>query len=228
MATTYPYISGPGNITQLIVQLRKAFPATVTAETVKKLGLAPNNESYLINTLQFIGLLDSDGKKTSAAGQVFSKHKDDDFAKAFGDLVKKAYAALFELHADGTWALSNEELITFFRESDQTSEVIGRRQASAFKVLAALAGHGEAPATKSAKSKSASAAPKTKAKQKIGAKAGKDEASSASVTESPAASGAHAKGIGLSVRIEINLPADGTKETYDNIFKSLRENLLNG
>jgi hypothetical protein len=30
------------------------------------------------------------------------------------------------------------------------------------------------------------------------------------------------------VRIEINLPADGDQETYDRIFKSIRENLLNG
>ena len=31
---------------------------------------------------------------------------------------------------------------------------------------------------------------------------------------------------GLSVRIEINLPANATKETYDNIFKSIKENLI--
>lgn len=31
---------------------------------------------------------------------------------------------------------------------------------------------------------------------------------------------------GLSVRIEINLPADGSQETYDRIFRSIRENLL--
>lgn len=34
--------------------------------------------------------------------------------------------------------------------------------------------------------------------------------------------------LGLTVRIEINLPADGSKETYDNIFKSIKENLLGG
>ncbi len=34
--------------------------------------------------------------------------------------------------------------------------------------------------------------------------------------------------VGLTVRIEINLPANGTQETYDNIFQSIRKNLLNG
>ena len=58
MAVTHPYISGPGNITQMVNQLRKSFPQTVNSETVKKLGLAPNNESSVISVLQFINLLD--------------------------------------------------------------------------------------------------------------------------------------------------------------------------
>jgi hypothetical protein len=45
---THPYISGAGNVTQMVTQLRKSFPATISSETVKKLGLAPNNESYVI------------------------------------------------------------------------------------------------------------------------------------------------------------------------------------
>ncbi len=31
----------------------------------------------------------------------------------------------------------------------------------------------------------------------------------------------------LTVRIEINLPANGTQDTYDMIFKSIRANLIN-
>jgi hypothetical protein len=34
--------------------------------------------------------------------------------------------------------------------------------------------------------------------------------------------------LGLTVRVEINLPADGSKETYDAIFKSIKKNLLGG
>lgn len=34
--------------------------------------------------------------------------------------------------------------------------------------------------------------------------------------------------VGLTVRIEINLPAVDDQDTYDKIFKSIRENLLNG
>jgi len=226
---THPYISGFGSITQMVLRLRKAFPATVTSETVKKLGLAPNNESYVINALQFVGILDTEGKKTPAAVQVFSKHKDEDFSNAFEDLVKKAYSALFELHGEGSWTLPDEDLITFFRQTDQTSHTIGVRQAGTFKVFAALAGHGEIQASKPPKAKGTAAQGKVKKAKKQSSGA----APAAEVVGSTGAASANsgtstAKNLGLSVRIEINLPADGTKETYDNIFKSIKDNLLNG
>ena len=33
---------------------------------------------------------------------------------------------------------------------------------------------------------------------------------------------------GLTVRVEVNLPADADQETYDKIFQSIRKNLING
>jgi hypothetical protein len=61
---SHPYIAGAGNLTQMIGFLRKNFPATVNSDTVKKFGLAPKNESYVINALQFIGVIDEEGKRT--------------------------------------------------------------------------------------------------------------------------------------------------------------------
>jgi hypothetical protein len=216
---TFPYISGAGNVAQMIAQLRKSFPNAVSSDTVKKLGLAPNNESYVINVLQFIGLLDTESKKTQLAGQIFSKHKDEEFAKALEAPVKDAYSALFELHGDASWALSDEDLITFFRQSDQTSDVIGRRQAAVFKVLASLSGHGEAPVAKASKPKNVAA---VKKKTPGSSKAEMQHARTQVMPKD-----AENSKLGLTVRIEINLPAGGTKDTYDAIFKSIRENLLN-
>lgn len=224
---THPYISGPGNVAQMVTQLRKSFPSTISSETVKKLGLAPNNESYVINVLQFIGVIDSEGKKTPEAAKAFSHHKDEDFSAHFGALVQKAYSSLFELHGNDAWNLDSDELITFFRQSDQTSATIGGRQAGTFKVLAGLSGHGDVPEPKSKKSPKATAAPK--------AVKGKDAKKTPppAQLEQPPSIGVNPKhnegsGFGLTVRVEINLPADGTKETYDNIFKSIKENLLGG
>lgn len=225
---THPYISGPGNIAQMVHQLRKSFPSTISSETVKKLGLAPNNESYVINVLQYIGVIDAEGKKTTEAAKVFSHHKDEDFAKHFSNLVEKAYASLFELHGPSTWSLDSEDLITFFRQSDQTSSTIGGRQAGTFKVLAGLAGHGDIPEPKTKKANG-----KTVLSQK--ASVGKQIKNVSTVVEKnieapigSARSNSDDPNFGLTVRVEINLPADGSKETYDNIFKSIKENLLGG
>ena len=220
MANTHPYISGAGNIAQMVAQLRKSFPSTISSETVKKLGIAPNNESYVINVLQFIGVVDSEGKKTPAAAKFFSHHKDDEFAKEFASLVEKAYSSLFDLHGSNAWQLDNDELITFFRQSDQTSAPIGGRQASTFKILSVLSGHGDTPETK----------PKKSTKSTKPTKSIKSESNSnKNIQKDGGQQQKEEKGaFGLTVRVEINLPADGSKETYDNIFKSIKENLLGG
>ena len=36
MAETHPYISGAGNVVQIVNHLRNNFPATVSADTIKK------------------------------------------------------------------------------------------------------------------------------------------------------------------------------------------------
>lgn len=222
MADSHPYISGAGNIAQMISHLRKSFPQTVNSETVKRLGLASKNESYVINALQFIGIIDEDGKKTSAGSSVFSYHKDEEFSKEFSALVEKAYSALFELYGERSWVLGNDDLITFFRQTDQTSDAIGKRQANTFKIFSAISGHGEVPAKKASNSKGNVTSGKPKAEKKTTAKPQQGPKIN---LDAPSGS---KKDIGLSVRIEINLPADGSKETYDNIFKSIKENLIDG
>ena len=226
MADSHPYISGPGNIASMVIHLRKSFPQKVTSETVKKLGLAPNNESHLINALHFIGLLDDEGNKTTEASSVFSNHKDEDFAKAFASLVENAYSALFDLHGASTWNLESDDLITFFRQNDQTGDAIGRRQANTFKVFAGLSGHGEVPSKRGHKKKG-DPTPLTKAKaaQKFKTKE-KEKTKGEPSREKLSAAGN--RDIGLTVRVEINLPSDGSKETYDAIFKSIKENLIDG
>ena len=62
MTKSHPYISGAGSISTMIEKLRKAFPSTVTSQTVKQYNLAKNNESHVINALQFIGIIDEQGK----------------------------------------------------------------------------------------------------------------------------------------------------------------------
>ena len=221
MADKHPYVTGPGGLVQVIKQFRKSFPATVSAETLKKLGFAPKNESYILNVLRFLGLIDQDGNKTEMASKVFSIGADAAFGQEFENVVREAYKDLFDLRQEDTWSLGTDQLTTFFRQSDQTTENVGKLQAMTFLRLAAFSGHGETPEPKVSVSKTP---PVKGVKQKKTLAAG----SPPQPDKQPVSRGKGSSDLALTVRIEINLPADGDQETYNRIFKSIRENLLGG
>ncbi len=220
MTNRHPYVTSPGYLVQVLTQFKKSFPQSVTAETLKKLGFAPQNESYILNILRYLGLIDQDGNKTSEATRIFSLHDKSTFANEFGKKVAESYSDLFELHGDDAWELDMDSLITFFRSSDGTTDRVGKLQASTFRILASFAGHGEV--AEKTPTKQVTTIPKAKVdKTKIVSLPTKAEINASRMMESD-----KKRDIGLTVRIEINLPADGTQETYDRIFKSIRENLL--
>ncbi len=222
MTDKHPYVQGPGSIVQVVAHFRKSFPANVDAGTLKKLGFAPNNESYVLNVLRFLGLIDQEGKKTTEATKIFNQHEDAAFSKALAPHVAKAYSELFKLHSDTAWNLDSGKLITFFRSHDGTTALVGKLQASTFKVLAAYSGHGDFPAAKQTGFKS------QKPAAKLAKKAAQSGTPPLTFTQPPAQKDRSSGAVGLTVRIEVNLPADGDQATYDRIFKSIRENLLNG
>lgn len=226
----HPYTSGSNGLVAAIAQLRKSFPATVTADTLKKLGIAPNNETYIINILRFLGIIDAEGNKVAEAAKVLLQHDETSFQKGFAGIVQAAYKDLFELHGDGAWTESYDSLITFFRNADETSDIVGRRQAATFQTLATLAGKLEGQLPKASTTRAKKADTTTARKRAIKATVTKPSAKPSG--EQNAADTVGRRGLSgemaLTVRVEINLPADGDKQTYDNIFKSIRENLLNG
>jgi hypothetical protein len=230
MAEKHPYMSGGAGIVQAVTHLRNAFPAVVTSETLKKLGIAPNNETYVMNVLRFVKVLDEEGKKTDEAKVAFTKHADEDFQNEFAVMVQNAYADLFGLHGDHVWDLPNDKLISYFRSTDHTSAIVGQRQAGVFQTLKGLCGRGQATTLKSAASGSRVAAAGTKVERRATPRA--VDKKQISVVNGKAVNPAatpdvKANDVGLTVRIEINLPASGDQATYDRIFKSIRENLIN-
>ena len=221
---SYPYISGPGNLTQMIGYLKRNFPATVTSETVKRYGLASNNESYVINALHFIGLIDETGKRTEIGHDVLTTTDEAEFQEKFSKLIVSAYAELFDIYNDDAWTLPRLKLVHFFRQANKTSEAIGNRQAGVFQAFRALAGFEKTAEPKTVSSGPKKAPPAQKAMKPRPAKSASAVASASGTGESVA--GAPPKSdIALTVRIEINLPAEGSQETYDAIFKSIKANL---
>lgn len=226
MANKYPYVASAGPLVKTVTHLRKSFPKEVTADTLRKLGVAPKNESYAINVLRFLGVIDEEGKKVDAKAKAFMQHQNEAFAVEFEKVVREAYEELFELHGSEAWKLDRNSLTQFFRTTDHSSDVVGTRQASTFAALAALSGHADVPtpkvasvAKKSPASTTESPKKSPKPKDALPAKADASMLEGAPQGHPP---------VGLTVRIEVNLPASGDQETYDRIFQSIRKNLING
>src|SRR5437867_11733502 len=96
MAVKFPYATTVHGLSTTLRQLRSAFPPTVNADTLKKWGIAPGNESSIVQTLRFLNLVDDEGAKNAEAAKAFVHHDDEKFAEAFGALVRKAYVDVFE------------------------------------------------------------------------------------------------------------------------------------
>lgn len=223
MADQHPYAISPGPLKKTIEHMRKKLPSSLTVKTLQQLGIPPNSGNSVINVLHFTELIDDEGNKTDAAAQIFSIHDNKQFAQQFSEQVKNSYSALFQLHGDEAWTLDRNGLIQFFRPTDKTTARVGELQASTFQVLAEFAGYNK---TSTSKSKVKSEKPKKKSRQKDSMKP-KTEKVVTPLPVAPSAGDKESRNFGLTVRIEINLPAGGNKETYDNIFRSIRENLLN-
>lgn len=221
----HPYTTTSAGLVGAIRQLRSTFPNVVNADTLKKWSIAPNNEGTVLVVLRHLGVVDEEGRKQPEPAKVFLEHDDAAFAKSFATLVRKAYADLFELWSDQAWTLDRDKLINFFRTTDESSARVGTQQAATFVALAGLAGHGPPPAI-------AADAPRTKTRGKA-SKPGPSQATNSALAETARQSSivdptaGVGRGPALTVRIEINLPVSEQKEVYDNIFRSIRANLLN-
>jgi hypothetical protein len=230
----YPYISGQGALVATFAQLRKNVPAKVDASYLQRFNIAPANESYVISILRFVGLIDEDGNRVEAnTGYLYGN--DEGFKEGMEAALRAAYSNLFADMGDDALDAEKTNLTHWFRASDKTSELVGGRQASTFQTLAALAGHGELPAARTANSaKKAAAAPGASTKTTTKKAAAKKTAEAPAGGDAGAAGGGgngavkvqNGQDVGLTVRIEVNLPPGGDADTYDAIFASIKKHLM--
>lgn len=230
----YPYTSGQGALVAAFTQLRKNFPSKVDSAYLKRFNIAPANESYIISIVRFLDLIDDEGTKVeNNTGFFFGS--EEAFQQGLEGAIRAAYAPLFDEMGDDAFTTQKSTIAHWFRQSDRSSELVGNRQASTFQTLAALAGQGEVPtrATTAKKAATNGTAPAKKIAAKrttrpskaaegrvednVGSHGGGDE--SVVITK-------NGQGVGLTVRIEVNLPPGGDADTYDAIFASIKKHLM--
>ena len=229
---TYPYSSSQASISQAFAQLRKSFPAKVDAEYLKRFGIAPANESYIIGILRFLELIDGESGARVDKNTDFFYGTEENFRAGLEKRLRDTYTHLFEEMGDEALTAEKATLTHWFRGSDKTSELVGQRQANTFQLLSALAGYGEVPSVKTAQPRK-SAEPKTAVKKTStkGAAATKHEGFKSQGNDSAKEKDtgslkADGPDVGLTVRIEVNLPPGGDAQTYDAIFASIKKHLM--
>ena len=227
MPVPYPYVNSPGALSKTILQLRRSFPATVDVRTLQKLGIAPKNESYIINTLRFLGMIDADGNRVVEKTKCFNEHNDEAFQRGFAELVESSFQELFTLHGHDAWLIDSNKLIAFFRTSAQSSDTVGRLQARTFTLLGELCGHSASRSDARTNGKEPGGAT-THTKRQARPRSSPQRPTSAESIAPMDRDRASRHQVGLTVRIEVNLPSQGDQETYDRIFRSIRENLIHG
>jgi hypothetical protein len=225
----FPYANVISAVQPVIEKLRKKFPDTIDASYLKKIEIAPNNESYIINTLKFIGVLNNDGNRNENNYKVFLAD-DDGFKEGFAQIIEEAYKQLFDIHGDDAWNIDRSKIVSLIRNEDKSSDLIGRRQADTFIRLAEISGkrkptNGEPGIENQKNSKSQ---PSKKKQEKFNMVESKIEIPFSEHRETKKQQEKHLTGdVSLAVRIEVNLPASSDQAVYDAIFKSIRENLIN-
>lgn len=230
---TYPSTPGTQGLLKAFEQLRKGFPPKVDASYLKRFQIARSNESYVIAVLRFLGLIDEDGVKRDDRVDYFFG-SEETFQTGLEAALKEAYADLFAEMGDGAYSTSRENLGHWFRGADKTTELVGSRQAGTFLALASLAGHAAPPQTRptttprkpreagASKARASKSAP---AAQGVASAAPSEAALPAALQPPQVATNKHSD-VGLTVRIEVNLPAGGDANTYDAIFASIKRHLI--
>lgn len=227
---TFPYTSSQGALAQTFVQLRKGAPSKIDASYLQRFNIAPANESYVLSILRFLGIIDEDGSRPDGIGDYLFGN-DSAFKTGLEGAVRSAYSQLFDEMSDALQA-DRDTLIHWFRGADKTSALVGQRQATTFLTLAALAGHGELPPARpngqkaSAGTGSASRKPKAHPVKPVVRAVTSLPDSAMHPDASAAGVGSFGRDVGLSVRVEVNLPAGGDAATYDAIFASIKKHLM--
>ena len=192
---------------------------------LQRFNIAPANESYVISILRFLGLIDEEGDRVGDKTDYFFGN-DDSFKSGLEVTLRSAYSQVFDEMGDGALDAQRGDLTHWFRASDKTSDLVGQRQASTFQTLAALAGHGDLPAARGNATKKTAVAPGAATKKTTAKKTATPKKDEVDLPPGDGGKGKNGQDVGLTVRIEVNLPPGGDADTYDAIFARIKKHLL--
>lgn len=210
MATSLPYLPSYKNVDKLFSGIAAAkVPESFTQAFLSQtLGLKASSDRPLIPLLRTLGFIDASGRPTPE----YRLLKNPAAAKgAIAQAIKKAYAPLFASNESAN-SLSMDQLRGLISQVAGTDEEMTKRIAYTFSAL-----------TKTADFKVTAGAKAAVSVPDNGDDDGDDEGDVVDLKfKNPrqAASGLRTE---FHYNLQIHLPANGSEETYLNIFNSLRK-----
>ncbi|OFW45077.1 MAG: hypothetical protein A3J28_00755 [Acidobacteria bacterium RIFCSPLOWO2_12_FULL_60_22] len=208
MAKELPYLPTYKNLPLLFEKIEKArVPDALTVRYLSDtFGLKSTNDRAMIPLLKKLGFLDASGKPT----EEYARLKNKDFAKAaIAEGIKRGYAPLYEAY-ENAHELPSDQLKGLVAQVSGTEEGMTKVIAGTFNALVKLADF----------SKSVAPAPGNNGQQdELKVKKAAVQPSVQPPAQLPKFSPE------FRFNIEIHLPANGTEDTYLNIFNALRKAL---
>ncbi len=204
MAASLPYLSSNKNVAELFTKISSAaIPQKFTHDFLQTtIGLKGNNDRPLIPLLRNLGFVDQSGTPTPAYSLLKSKEKR---PGAIADGVRSAYAPLFAADEEAT-DFMGDKLKSLIAQVAGTDDDMTGRIASTFSTLAKLGDFKGKPAAKPPKDD-------------------KDKKEEEEPDPHEGAGKGKVKGLRTEFQyvIQVQLPSNGTEETYLNIFNAIRK-----
>ncbi|HET6906241.1 MAG TPA: DUF5343 domain-containing protein [Rhodanobacteraceae bacterium] len=205
MATSLPYLVSYKNVEKLFsgiaaAKIPESFTQTFLAQA---LGLKSSSDRSLIPLMRSLGFIDSSGRPTSSYNFLKNPAK---AKSAIAEAIKKAYAPLFAAN-EAANTLSGEQLRGLISQVAGTDEEMTKRIAYTFSALVKC-GDFNAPA----------AAPDNDIQD--GDSDTDDDTHIQKDKSQKTGAGLRTE---FHYNLQIHLPANGTEETYLNIFNALRK-----
>lgn len=204
MARDLPYLTSYKNVGKLFEGIYSAKqPDQFTHEFLQKtLGITASGDRSLIPMLRTLGFIDAANRPTGAYGALKNSGRK---KTAIAEAIRRAYAPLFEANEQAE-KLQNEELKGLVAQIAGSDDNMTTKIVGTFNALKAQADFN-------------SAAPP--------AETTKEAEAEETVEEPEELSKKKRKGDGFEPQfhynIQVQLPANGTEETYLNIFSALRK-----
>jgi hypothetical protein len=204
MAVQLPYLPSNKNVSALFEKIASAkVPDKFTHNFLQTtIGLKNTNDRALIPLLRNLGFLDQSGTPTPTYNFLKGEKRE----VAIGDGVRRAYSPLFDADHNA-YQLSGDKLKSLIAQVAGTDDDMTSRIASTFSALSRI-GNFNSTALKNIETE-------------IPAKPSPEE----DEQEAKPDSANRPRGLRTEFHynIQIQLPSNGTEETYQNIFNALRK-----